>query len=58
MKHFKGGNETNVKYLFTFYQLGVKKTIIFSQTIEEAAEEGESEVFDEVNISHDFFFVF
>ena len=33
----------------------MKKTIIFSQTIEEAAEEGESEVFDEVNISHDFF---
>ena len=32
----------------------MKKTIIFSQTIEEAAEEGESEVFDEVNISHDF----
>jgi hypothetical protein len=35
----------------------VKKTIIFSQTIEEAAEDEEDEVFDEVNIFHDFFFV-
>ena len=34
----------------------MKKTIIFSQTIEEAAEDEEDEVFDEVNIFHDFFF--